>query len=348
MANKISPLILNITWFRLSLVKEIKNMKKLNVALAIFVAAVMAGNAQTTVTSEIVGYQNITVKGSQGGASFFSFVPIQLSKAPAFAGLGSANGAVVTLTGGVVGDVTAIPHYLIIKSGSGVGYVSDVVSSSSTTVTTAEDLSSYITSGTSVAVVPHVLIIDVFGAADTLVLGGGTADTADTIYLVGSDGSFKPYYYKNVGFGQGWKNASTGLTEATVPVYPNESILVERRAEGDTQVLTQVGSVAQDSKLVYTPGFNSGASAYPSIMTLSALQSVVQGGTADTADTVYLVDSASGQLSPFYYKNVGFGQGWKDASTGLTVDATTISINGGFVLERKVNSTAVLAQTKPY
>jgi uncharacterized protein (TIGR02597 family) len=39
----------------LSLVKEIMNMKKLNVALAIFVTAVMAGNAQT-VTSDIVGY----------------------------------------------------------------------------------------------------------------------------------------------------------------------------------------------------------------------------------------------------------------------------------------------------
>ena len=323
-------------------------MKKLNVALSILLVAVMAGNAQSTVNSDVVGYQKITIKGSQGGASFFSFVPVQLSKAPAFAGLGSANGAVVTLTGGTVGDVTTLPHYLIIKSGSGVGYVSDVVSSSSTTVTTAENLSSYISAGTSVAVVPHVLLTDVFGTANTLVLGGGTADTADTIYLVGADGSFKPYYYKNTGFGQGWKNASTGATETTVPVYPNESILVQRRAAGDVQALTQVGTVAQDSKLVYTPGFNSGASAYPSIMTLSALQSVVQGGTADTADTIYLVNSVSGQLSPYYYKNVGFGQGWKDAATGVTVDATTIDIQQGFVLERKQNSNAVLAQTKPY
>jgi len=53
--NKNIPLILNITWFRLSLVKEIMNMKKLNVALAILVAAVMAGNAQSTVTSDVVG-----------------------------------------------------------------------------------------------------------------------------------------------------------------------------------------------------------------------------------------------------------------------------------------------------
>jgi hypothetical protein len=334
----------------LSLVKEIMNMKKLNVALAIFVTAVMAGNAETnvTVTSDVVGYQKITIKGSSGGTSFFSFVPVQLSKTPAFQGTGSASGAVVTLTGGTVGDVTTLPHYLIIKSGSGVGYISDIVSSTSTTVTTAQDLSSYIPSATSVAVVPHVLLTDVFGTAGTLVIAGGTADAADTVYLVGSDGTFKPYYYKNSGFGQGWKNASTGLTEATVPVYPNESVLVERKIAGDTEALTQVGTVAGNSKLVFSPGFNSGASAYPSVMSLSTLQNVVQGGTADTADTVYLVNSSTGQLNPYYYKNTGFGQGWKDASTGLTVDSTAIDINNGFVLERKQNTNAELAQTKPY
>ena len=163
-------------------------MKKLNVTLAILVAAVMAGNAQT-VTSDIVGYQNIAIKGSNGGASVFSFVPVQLSKSPAFTGVGSATGVVVTLTGSTVGDVTTLPHYLIIKSGTGVGYISDVVSSTSTTVTTAQDLSAYITSGTSVALIPHIRLSDLFGDATNLVIGGGTSDTADLVYLVGADGS---------------------------------------------------------------------------------------------------------------------------------------------------------------
>ena len=61
-----SPLILNITWFRMSLVKEFMNMKKINVALAILFAAVMAGNAQTNSTnqpvySDIVGYSKVSV-----------------------------------------------------------------------------------------------------------------------------------------------------------------------------------------------------------------------------------------------------------------------------------------------
>ena len=59
MTNKNFPLILNKTWITLSEVKEIMNMKKLNVTLAILVAAVMAGNAQT-VSSDVVGYVNQT------------------------------------------------------------------------------------------------------------------------------------------------------------------------------------------------------------------------------------------------------------------------------------------------
>ena len=326
-------------------------MKKLNVTLAILVAAVMAGNAQTTVNSDIVGYQNIAIKGSNGGASVFSFVPVQLSKSPAFTGVGSATGVVVTLTGSTVGDVTTLPHYLIIKSGTGVGYISDVVSSTSTTVTTAQDLSAYITSGTSVALIPHIRLSDLFGDATNLVIGGGTSDTADLVYLVGADGSFVPYYYKNSGPAstRGWKNVSTGNTENAY-VYPSESVLVERKASTDTVALTQLGNVANQSmRLAYDPGFTSSASAFPSVLQLNSLTSVLAGGaSADTADIIYVVDSQSGQLSPYYYKNSGPvpTRGWKDVATGQAAD-TTMNIGNGFIVERKAGTTAALSQLAP-
>jgi len=44
------------------------NMKKLNVALAILVTAVMAGNAQTSVSSEPVGYVNVKITAGTGTA----------------------------------------------------------------------------------------------------------------------------------------------------------------------------------------------------------------------------------------------------------------------------------------
>jgi hypothetical protein len=311
----------------------------------------MAGNAQTTVTSDIVGYQNLSIKGSNGGASVFSFVPAQLSKSPAFTGLGTASGVVVTLTGGTLGDVTSLPHYLIIKSGSGVGYISDVVSSTSNTITTAQDLSSYITSSTSIAVIPHIRLSDLFGDAANLVIEGGTSDTADLVYLVGADGSFVPYYYKNSGpvSTRGWKNVSTGGTE-NATVYPSESVLVERKASSDTVALTQVGNVANQSmKLVFEPGFTSSASAYPSTLQLNSLTSVLQGGaSADVADIIYVIDSQSGQLSPYYYKNAGpvSTRGWKDVATGNQAN-TEMDLGAGFVVERRAASVAELTQSQP-
>ena len=331
--------------------KETTNMKKLNLPLAILVAAVMAVNAQTSATSQTVGYQNIPIKGSNGGASVFSFVPVQLSKSPAFTGAGSATGVVVTLAGSTVGDVTTLPHYLIIQSGTGVGYISDVVSSTSTTVTTVQDLSAYITSGTRVAVIPHIRLSDLFGDAANLVIGGGTSDTADLVYLVGADGSFVPYYYKNSGPASthGWKNISTGNTE-NASVYPSESVLVERKASTDTVALTQFGDVANQSmRLAYDPGFTSSASAFPLVLQLNSLTSVLEGGaSADTADIIYVVDSQSGQLSPYYYKNAGPAstRGWKDVATGQAAD-TTMNIGNGFIVERRAVTTAALTQLAP-
>jgi len=336
----------------LSLVKEIMNMKKLNVTLAILVAAVMAGNAQTTVTSQIVGYQNIPIKGSNGGAAAFTFVPAQLAKSPAFTGLGSASGAVVTLSGGAVGDVTTLPHYLVIKSGSGLGYISDVVSSTSTTVTTAQDLSAYITSGTTVALIPHVLLSDLLGTGTSLVIQGGSSDaSADLVYVVNADGtSLVPYYYKNAGIGtKGWKNASTGAVESVVRVYPSESMIIQRIAPPDTAAITQVGNVADQSmKLVYDTGFTCGASAFPSALTLNSLSTVLQGAaTVDSADVVYIVNATKDGLTPYYYKNAGIGtKGWKDSSTGALADAN-MDIGGGFIIERKQATPALLTQAQP-
>lgn len=310
----------------------------------------LAASSQSTNYSEVVGYQTSSIKGSPTG-SYFNFVPVQLAKPSVFTGSASASGTTVNLTGASLGDVTSLPHYLIVKSGSGVGFISDIVANTTTNVTTADDLSTSIPANTSVSVVPHVLLTDVLGTASNLVVqGGGTATTADLVYLVAADGSFTPYYFKDSGFGQGWKNASTGNTENVVPVYPSESILVERKTATDVTALTQVGTVANtDMKMVYPTGFTASASGFPSSLTLSSLTAVVQGGgTADAADLVYLINSGTGQLTPYYYKNSGFGLGWKDASSGLTVDPATIEIGTGFIIERKQPSSTTLSQNRPY
>lgn len=318
--------------------------------LGLVVGLPTTGFSQTTSYSDIVGYYSTVIKGASAGSSssFFSFVPVQVAKSPSFSGVGTATGNTVNLTGGSLGDVVTSPHYLIIKSGTGVGYVSDITAATSSSVTLADDLSGHITAGTQVAVVPHLLLTDILGTGASLAIGSGAnPNTADVAYLVGADGSFKSYYYKS-GLGAGWKDISTGLAANIVPVYPSESILVERRASADTAAIVLSGTVANhDMKSVYAPGFTSASSSYPTNLTLGDLTAILTGGVnANVADRVYLVDSSTGQLKGFYYKT-GLGAGWKDVNTGGPAD-TTLNIGNGFVVERKQSTSTVLSQIKPF
>ena len=124
--------------------KEIMNMKKLNVTLAILVAAVMAGNAEP-VYSDVVGYNKIS---APLGSSFQSFNFVNENQ---FSGpVASVSGSTVTLTGlsGVSanewaptdglpeGEAANIPqYYLEITSGEFAGYNFDIVSNTGSQLT---------------------------------------------------------------------------------------------------------------------------------------------------------------------------------------------------------------------
>jgi hypothetical protein len=344
-------LILNTSWFRLSLVKEIMNMKKLNVALAIFVAAVMAGNAQT-VTSDIVGYQTSTIAGKGSGSSFLSFVPNNLAKAAIHTGAGTAAGTVVTLAGaslsGSIGPVSGVPtHYLLVKTGTGAGFVSDVTAFTAGSVTTADNLSSSIPAGTTVSIVPHNKLSDILGTSTGLLIqSAGTAGSADNVYLVDSTGALKSYYYKTAP-GAGWKTTTGGDATATI-VYPTESILVASKQVAPVSVVT-VGSVASEqTKVVFTQKFNSACSGAPVGLKLSDLTATVAaGGTAGAADNVYVINSTTGGLDTFYYKTAP-GAGWKTAAGANVTDATTKDISAGFLVQRRSATPAILTQAKTW
>ncbi len=325
-------------------------MKKLNLSLAILALAAMSVNAQTTVNSGIVGYQTSTIAGKGAGASFLSFVPNNLAKATIFTGGGTAVGTTVTLAGaslsGSIGPVSGVPtHYLLVNSGTGAGYVTDVTAFTAGSVTTADDLSSSIPAGTTVSVVPHTKLTDILGTTTgLLVTGGSTVSAADNVYLVDAAGALKIYYYKT-GVGAGWKTSSGTDATATI-VYPGESIIVSRKQTALVSVVT-VGQVAsQQTKAVFTQNMNSACSGAPVGLTLSALYPSISGGsTVSAADNVYLINPTTGALDIFYYKT-GVGAGWKTAA-GATADSTR-DISSGYLVKRKAATVAVLTQNKTW
>jgi len=327
-------------------------MKKTSLLAVLTIASTFV-NGQT-VSTPVVGFVSTPIKGygSTGSSSYFSFIPINLHKAPVFSGNATATGTTVNLSGaslsaGALNSVSFPTHYLRIQTGSGAGIVSDVVSNTASSVTTSDDLSSYLASATQVSVIPHVLLTDVLGNGSSLLLSGGSANTADLVYLVGADGAFKSFYYKT-GLGAGWKDSGTGNSVTGLVVYPSEAVLIERKQASDTTFsATITGHVAPNQMVVNFPSgeFSSSANPFPVSMTLSSLTSVLAGGSANTADQVFTINPSTGQLTAVYYKT-GLGAGWKDAGSGAAASTST-DISSGFIVQRRASLTATLTANSP-
>jgi len=163
--NKNYPLILNTTWFRMSLVKEIMNMKKLNVTLAILVAAVMAGNSQTSVTSDVVGYSRVSVP-SGTRAVVPGFV-----KSAVFTGVGTITSQSLSASGLAAnalkptsftdGRPNYPTHYIEITSGAYEGYSFDVSSNSATSVSVSGLPSALNGTQVNYVIRPHLTLGDI-------------------------------------------------------------------------------------------------------------------------------------------------------------------------------------------
>ena len=173
MTNKISPLILNITWFRVSLVKEIMNMKKLNVGIAILVAAVMAGNAQTSSNTLPVGYVTHKVK-----ASTDQRLGVPMQRASTLVSQSTTvNSTTVTAPG--ITPITGA-HFLLVTSGTAIGKWEEISTSSTGSLNLVASIPGF-ANGDSFEIKP-------FWTLGTLLPNGGgvpaSADPFDPVALV--------------------------------------------------------------------------------------------------------------------------------------------------------------------
>jgi hypothetical protein len=240
MATKNSPLILNTLWFKLSLVKEIMNMKKLNVTLAILVAAVMAGNAQTSVTSDIVGYSKLTI--NQGGrliAPVFHHQPVYSGSSTITSGVLAVSGLTPgSLNETAFSDRPNFPTYYVKITSSGVyqGLVLDVVSNTDSSITVA-GAPSDLTGAVSVQVIRHYTLQDLANQSTDLI----PYQDAVTFYDAGN--LKRTYYYDGAGF-----IADDYATPASqVVVYPGSGVILNA---GSNSAITMIGNVNTTKTLV--------------------------------------------------------------------------------------------------
>jgi len=312
----------------LSLVKEIINMKKLNVALAILVTAVMAGNAQTTVTSDIVGYQTTSVPVGLSALGFPLLNPNLVS------GVVSANTtSTVSITGGsgIVGSlVSTKPYYIEVTSGSLVGERFDVNVATTTSDTVGIDtaslnntrvLSAGALTGQSVALRQHITLNQIQSMFASALTGNNTASLADSVILVEA-GAAKTYYLRADGVT--WRTSGDSTDKAYKAIAPGTGILFKK--VGSAGSLTAVGNVrGNDFARNYVSGLQLTALPFPLEKSPSAIGGAGANGwvgsnTQASADQICVFESGAAKT---YYLRSG-ALVWR--TSGDTADYASTAI----------------------
>ena len=296
--------------------KEPPNMKKLNLAFAILVSAVMAGHAATA-TSDIVGYYKQSFPA--GG----SLQTVGILKAPSFVGVAtSISGVVVNAaspgwTVNQFAPANGLPtHYVEITSGAMAGYLFDVISNTANSVT-VNDASVATAGGTaSFLIRGHTKLSEALKSATNLV------DYADQVTVYHADGT-NLSFLRDSSTTSGWLDAGS-FSESDDVIYPSQGFVLTTSSAGE---FTQVGTVKNTPTVV--PLF----AGQVNIVSLSNPGGLVKDiqliglGTnlVDYADQVatYSADGSLATTSALLYG--GSTDGWLDAGSFAPANGVTVS-----------------------
>jgi hypothetical protein len=339
-------------------------MKKLNVVLAILVAAVMTGNAQ--VSSEPVGYVNVKITAGTGTAKRLSYLSFPLIDKDVSAG--KTRGTITGVTSTTITDSTAgwtpgglsaptTPCLIGITSGTAVGRIFHISSSAITggavgttanTATTVTISSLDTTSGTD-PVAAGVTVGDsyeIYGC-DTLasllgspsttgVLSGASAAVADSVVMV-VNGTASTFFHN----GTRWTKVTVGNPDASnTPVLPYYGLAYSRLKNTEI-TLTTLGTVPTKARKtqIKNSGLTLFSQYFPVDTTLLSLGlQNTPGWTAhpsnsNLADKVVLV--SGGTASTYWYS----GTGWKRVTVGSPSADTTAITAGAMVYISRYGST---------
>jgi len=225
------------------------------------------------------------------------------------------------------------------------GTIQEITSWSGSQLTTPQDVSSYVTTGTTTFKVRKApTLSDVFGVNNTAGLQATDAfdpQQADLIYIPNSSGGFDRYFYSSLAGTTGWFNASNFAVSSNVPIVYTDGILIYRK--GSDLALKLSGVVkTQATVLALTSGqYNYVGGIYPVGSTLlsTGLQNSIAGTDAfdpNLADIVYVPDG-NGGYKRYFYSTSSAAVGWFNAADFSVSD--TIPVTSGIIILRRGAST---------
>jgi hypothetical protein len=330
-------------------VKEILNMKTITAALAIHVAAVMAGNAQTTVNSGIVGYQTITVPVGLSTAGFPLLNPDVLKVSTT-----TLTGAALALEGQTnVGALLSSvePYYIEVYSGTlkgdrfDVDVAATIGAANGNVVLNSASLNNTLLfssvgsnlNGATVALRKHITIEQVQGMASSPLVGNNNASSADQIQFYDNVSAAIAAYFLRAD-GITWRKVGTTDVANKIPIPSGVGVFFSKKTGVAT--LTAVGNVRlNDFSVPYRLGLQLAASGVPIDVTPTS-----QGGTAangwtgnnnpSSADQIQVYNPAVSAFDSYFLR--GDGTTWRKVGTTDAVTTTVVATSGqAFFVSRK-------------
>ncbi len=313
--------------------KETPNMKKLNLSLAILALAAMSASAQTA-TSAVVGYE---VQNFNAGNTVHA---VTFVKPDLFKGVASSKTAnsltVIAAAFGNYGLVSGSPtHYVKILDGALAGYVFDVISSTSTSITIDGNLS---TAGTT----PNFLVRQHIRLADVFATSTGLSDGSDTFTLFNNDGTSTVALRAANDSSSGWLDPVTEQPMDPV-IYPGQGFLLTTATSGTFTIAKTVESTPTVVPL-YVGAVNLVSRASPSSQSMSLVSSGLGANMASGSDTVEFWTN-NGSLAS---QEVALAVGVDGFVNPITEAPTVGTLAGGTVVNVTVTQNSTWLAPAPY
>lgn len=292
-------------------------MKKINLGLAIFAAAIMAVNAQTNSYSDVVGYY--TKSFPAGG----SLQTVALLKPVTFQGAASSIvGAVLNATspGWTVDQfnpANSLPAYYVeITSGPRAGYLYDIISNTASSLTVSSADIANAGGTASFLIRAHTNLSEALKSSNNL------TDYGDQITVFNGDDS-SGNFIRDSSTSTGWLDATT-FSESDAVIYPSQGYVLTATSSGDYMITGTLKSTPTVVPL-YAGQVNIVSLSNPGGITKD-IQNIDLGvNLIDYSDQVatYLNDGSLGTQSALLY---GGGQdGFLDATTFSPVTGVNVA-----------------------
>jgi uncharacterized protein (TIGR02597 family) len=318
-------------------------MNILRLTAGILLTSAASVLAQTTATTDPVGFITLNGAGNGGaGSPTFSFRGLGMTRAVEYQGSAETVGTntlvdnEATWTDNQFNGANGA-FFVEIVTGPRAGTTYDIQSTTAATktLTLVQNLGSGITAPVTFKVRKHWTLATVFGANNEGGLTGGTSATADQI-LAQNGAGYDTYFYQTSGAdGIGWRKVGAPGVDASGTVFlPEEGLILKRNQSAAANIVLMGAVKTGQTSIPIVTGTNLIGNVYAANMTLadSGLYTGdpgtgIAGGGPSSADQVLIWNGTT--YDPYYYQTSGLGgTGWRKGGAP-TIDASTAAIPVG-------------------